>query len=99
MFPLWLKVGYTIFIGMLVPIYWRQYGPANFLWFSDVALIGALAALWFESPLLASTMVVSAFLVELAWGADFFARLFSGANLFGLSSYMFAAKIKTAIRA
>lgn len=38
MIPIWLKLAYTLFVCALVPIYWRQYGPANFLWFSDVAL-------------------------------------------------------------
>jgi len=37
--PLGLKVVYTLFVCALVPIYWREYGPANFLWFSDIALL------------------------------------------------------------
>ena len=32
--PLLLKLGYTLFVAGLVPIYLRHYGPANFLWFS-----------------------------------------------------------------
>src|SRR5437763_306427 len=31
--PLWLKLAYTAFMGLLVPIYWRNYGPTNFLYF------------------------------------------------------------------
>jgi len=37
--PLGLKIIYTLFVCALVPVYWRQYGPANFLWFSDIALL------------------------------------------------------------
>lgn len=33
MIPIWLKIAYTLFVCMLVPIYWRQYGPVNFLCF------------------------------------------------------------------
>src|SRR5439155_6555896 len=54
-----LKIGYTLFVCVVVPIYWRQYGPANFLWFSDIALLAMVPALWLENALLASTMAVS----------------------------------------
>src|SRR5260370_33967266 len=57
--PLLLKLVVTMFVAVLVPIYWRYYGPGNFLWFSDLALFLTLAALWLESPLLASTQAVS----------------------------------------
>ena len=52
--PLWIKLGYTVFVGVLVPVYLRHYGPANFLWFSDIALFMLVAALWWENRLLAS---------------------------------------------
>jgi hypothetical protein len=42
--PLWIKIAYTLFVCVLVPIYVRHYGWANFLWFSDVALL-ALAVI------------------------------------------------------
>ena len=37
--PLWIKIAYTLFVCVLVPFYLRFYGPMNFLWFSDVALL------------------------------------------------------------
>ena len=33
--PLWLKVFHALFLGVLVPVCWRCYGPANFLWFRE----------------------------------------------------------------
>ena len=51
--PLSVCVPYTLFVCILVPVYWRYYGPANFLWFSDLALLIGLAALWLESVELA----------------------------------------------
>jgi hypothetical protein len=30
--PLWLKIAYTLFVCVIVPVYWRHYGAANFLW-------------------------------------------------------------------
>lgn len=99
MIPLWLKITYTLYVCVLVPIYWRQYGAANFLWFSDIALFVVLLALWLESGFLASMMAIAVVLLELAWNIDFFVRLTTGANLIGLSDYMFDAKINLAIRA
>ena len=54
-----IKVGYTLFLVILVPVYWAHYGPKNFLWFSDIALLTTGAALWLESPLLASMMMLA----------------------------------------
>ena len=86
--PLWLKLGYTGFLAVLVPIYWRDYGPSNFLYFCDVALFFTLAALWFESSLLASTALVGIFLTQTLWVVDFFFEL-AGGHLTELTHYMF----------
>ena len=93
MIPLWLKITYTLFVCALVPIYWRQYGPANFLWFSDIALLALVPALWLESPLLVSMMALAIVLPELAWNIDYFFRLATGVSLIGLTNYMFDASI------
>ena len=98
MISLGLKVGYTLFVCALVPIYWRQYGPANFLWFSDIALLALVPALWLENALLASMMAVSIVFFEAIWNIDFFARLAAGKSLIGLSAYMFDPKIPLFIR-
>lgn len=98
MIPIWLKVAYTLFVCVIVPIYWRQYGPANFLWFSDIALLVMVPALWFESPLLISMMALAVVLPELAWNIDFFVRLATGVSLIGLTNYMFDASIPAFIR-
>jgi hypothetical protein len=87
--PLWIKVAYTLFICILVPVYLRHYGPANFLWFSDLALLTTTAALWLESRFLASMMALAVLLPELAWNLDFFGRLVRRRSLLGLADYMF----------
>src|SRR2546422_10954932 len=86
-----LKTLYTLSVCALIPIYWRYYGPANFLWFSDLALLLTVATLWLESPLLASMQAVSVVLLELLWITDFVTRLASGIQLIGLADYMFKA--------
>jgi hypothetical protein len=87
--PLPLKIGYTLFLCVLVPVYWVSWGPRNFLWFSDIALLTTAVALWLESSLLASMMTLAIALPELAWNVDFFGRLLTGRDLVGLSGYMF----------
>ena len=88
MIPISLKIAYTLFVCLLVPIYWRQYGLVNFLWFSDIALLVLVPALWLESPLLISMMALAVVLPELAWNVDYFFRLATGVSLIGLTSYM-----------
>jgi hypothetical protein len=97
--PLWLKISYTLFICILVPVYLKQYGPGNFLWFSDLALFVTAAALWLESSLLASMMAVSVIVLESVWIIDFLIGLIAGSSLIGLSAYMFDSKIPLSIRA
>lgn len=94
-----LKIAYTLFLAVLVPAYWAHYGPRNFLWFSDIALLGAGAALWLESPLLASMMMLAVLLPECAWNVDFFGRLLTGHRMFGMSAYMFERERPRFIRA
>lgn len=79
--PLWLKIGWTLFALVLIPVYWKHYGPANFLWFSDIALFAMIIALWLENALLASMMLLAIALPELAWSGDFFAALLTALML------------------
>jgi hypothetical protein len=97
--PLPLKIGYTLFLCVLVPVYWLHWGPRNFLWFSDIALLTTAVALWLESALLASMMTLAIGLPELAWNVDFFGRLISGRQLLGLSGYMFDRGKPSGLRA
>ena len=90
---------YTLFLCVLIPVYGTHYGPLNFLWFSDIALLATGVALWLESSLLASMMALAVLLPELAWNVGFFARLIFGLNLGGLSHYMFDPRIPLYLRA
>jgi hypothetical protein len=97
--PLWIKILYTLFLCVLVPVYWIHWGPRNFLWFSDIALLATAIALWLESALLASMMTLAIALPELAWNADFFGRLVTGRHVLGLSDYMFDGRKPLFLRA
>ena len=99
MFPLWLKLAYTLMVAVIVPVYLVHYGPANFLWFSDIALIVTGIALWQESRLLASMMAVAVLLPEALWNVSFFSRLLLRVRVTGLADYMFDRAIPRWIRA
>jgi hypothetical protein len=90
--PLALKLAHTAYVTVVIPAYWRHYGFGNFLWFSDLALIGMVPALWWEDRRLTSTLALSALLPEAPWNIGYFTRLFTGRELFGLSHYMFDPK-------
>ena len=89
MIALWVKAAYTAMAALVVSVYCVAYKPANFLWFSDIALIGLVPALWLENSLLASMMALAVLLPEILWNIGFFSRLIFGVSLFGLSDYMF----------
>jgi len=86
--PLWLKLAYTAFMMVLVPVYLANYGPTNFFYFCDVALLLTLVAVWRESALLASVAAVGILLPQLLWVVDFGAHLV-GFKLTGMTDYMF----------
>jgi hypothetical protein len=89
----------TLFLVIVIPIYWKTYGWQNFLWFSDVGLFITTAALWLQSPLLISIVALTILPVELLWNVDFLVQLVSSRQLTGLSSYMFDSKYSLFIRA
>jgi hypothetical protein len=87
--PMPVKLAYTALVAVVTPVYVVEHGLANFLWFSDIALLVTLVALWRESRLLASMMAVGTLAFELMWNLDYVARLVTGAHLTGITRYMF----------
>ena len=83
------KIAYTAFVLLVVAIWWRHYSWRNFLWFSDIAFIGAVPALWLQSSALASVLAVAVLVPEILWNVDFVARLALRRRITGLTDYMF----------
>ena len=52
--PMTFKRLYTAFMLVLIPYYWREYTPWNFLYFCDAALILTFIGVWTENALLVS---------------------------------------------
>ena len=86
--PLAAKVAGTAFLAVMVPVYLHTYGPTNFLWFCDAALILTVAGMWLESSLLISMCAVGILLPQCLWLADFGSHLL-GFHFLNLTSYMF----------
>ena len=86
--PTALKLGYSAFTAVLVPCYWVLYGPSNFLYFCDIALLLTLVAVWTEKPLWASMSAVGIFIPQALWMVDFLSTAL-GHPLLGLTDYMF----------
>ncbi|MGL9622494.1 hypothetical protein QRQ56_31445 [Bradyrhizobium sp. U531] len=89
--PLWVKIAFSAFMAVLVPVYVYWYGPTNFLYFCDVSLILTLIGIWTESALLISMCGVGLLLPQAFWVLDFVAR-FSGYSLVGMTDYMFVSE-------
>jgi hypothetical protein len=90
--PLWVKLVYTGFVAVLVPYYWHTYGPTNFLYFCDAALLMTLVALWRESAIWASMPALGILLPQTLWAVDFISGCL-GWQLTGMTNYMFSSTI------
>ena len=86
--PIGLKIAYTAFMAVLIPVYLYDYGPTNFLYFCDVALLLTLIAIWPENSLLISACTVGILVPQAVWVVDFLVRT-TGYSLTGMTDYMF----------
>jgi hypothetical protein len=96
--PLWIKLLYSVFVVFLVPFYWITYGPWNFLYFCDVALLVTAAAIWIESPLLISMQAVAIVAPQTLWVVDLLCRVVAGVELTDVTRYMLDANIPLYLR-
>ena len=96
--PLWLKIGWTLWLIVWTPLYWHEYGAQNFLYFCDLGnfLIGA--ALWMESRLIFSWQAVGLMIFQGLYAIDLLTALISGRHAIGGTEYMFDPAIPLLIR-
>jgi len=96
--PMWLKIGWTIWVIVWAPIYWRQYGPANFLFFCDLGNILIIVGLWLESSLIFSWQAVSLLLFQTLYTIDLAGAVLTERHVIGGTEYMFDSKLPLFIR-
>ena len=85
---LWVKIPFTAFCAVMIPTYLVHYGPTNFIYFCDEAILLTLVGLWLESPLLLSLPAVGILAPQLLWIIDFAATAL-GYPITGMTAYMF----------
>jgi len=93
------RVLFAVLVAVVVPIYFVKYGPANFLWFSDIGLLGICLALWLEQPLLGSMMALAVLLPETLWLVSFVTGAITKERaVTTLAAYMFDTRLSVSMR-
>jgi hypothetical protein len=96
--PLWTKVLWTVCVIAWIPLYWRQYGPQNFLFFCDLGNLFITAGLWMESALIFSWQASGLLLFQTLFIIDLAGTFLSGRHWIGGTEYMFDPHLPLSIR-
>jgi hypothetical protein len=96
--PLWLKIAWTIWLIVWAPLYGKQYGAQNFLFFCDLGNVFLGIALWLESPLIFSWQACALLLFQSLYIIDLAGAQLMGRHLIGGTEYMFDPGVPRAIR-
>ena len=96
--PLWLKILWTAWLIAWAPIYWRQYGPQNFLFFCDLGNLLIGLGLWLESPLIFSWQACGLLFFQILYTIDFAFALLTKRHIIGGTEYMFDPAIPLYVR-
>jgi len=96
--PLWLKIGWTLWLAVWAPLYLRQYGAQNFLYFCDLGNVLIGIGLWLESPLIFSWAACGLLIFQTLYTIDLGGALLSGRHVVGGTEYMFDPHLPLIIR-
>ncbi len=96
--PLWLKIAWTVWLVVWAPVYWRQYGAQNFLFFCDIGNVLIGVGLWMEGPLLFSWAASGLLLFQTLYAIDLAGALALGRHVVGGTEYMFDPGLPLLIR-
>ena len=96
--PIWLKLTWTVWVLAWAPLYWRQYGPQNFLYFCDLGNLLILAGLWLESALIFSWQASGLLIFQTIFSIDLVGALLTGTHITGGTEYMFDVHVPLFMR-
>jgi hypothetical protein len=96
--PLCIKLLWTACVIAWIPLYWRQYGAQNFLFFCDLGNFFIVAGLWLESPLIFSWQASGLLLFQTLFTVDLVSALVSRRHLIGGTEFMFDPHVPLPIR-
>jgi hypothetical protein len=96
--PLSIKVAWSVGVAVWVPVYWKQYGTQNFLYFCDLGNLFVLAALWLESRLLFSWQAAGLLVFQTLYILDLGGALLTGRHFIGGTEYLFDPHLSLFVR-
>jgi hypothetical protein len=96
--PTWLKIAWALWLGIWAPIYWRQYGPQNFLYFCDIGNVLIGIGLWLESTLIFSWAACGLLLIQTLYTIDLAGAVLLRRHFIGGTEYMFDPGLPLFIR-
>lgn len=86
---MWARWGSLVWLAFWVPVYWHYWGPHNFVYLCDIAVILGCIGIWTNNALLISSQAVSSLLVDAMWAVDAGWRSAFGQHIFGGTEYLF----------
>lgn len=96
--PLWLKIAWTLWLAVWAPVYWRQYGAQNFLYFCDLGNFLIAFGLWLESRRIISWQAVGLLVFQTIYVLDLLGAFLFRKHFVGGTEYMFDPSIALWIR-
>jgi hypothetical protein len=96
--PLWLKIAWTAWLLVWAPVYWKQYGAQNFLYFCDLGNLLIALGLWLESRLILSWQAVGLLVFQSLYALDLIGAFVFGRHAIGGTEYMFDPAIPLLVR-
>src|SRR5271165_3883137 len=96
--PLSIKLLWTACVIAWIPLYWRQYGLQNFLFFCDLGNLLITVGLWMEGPLIFSWQATGLLFFQTLYTIDLAGALVSGRHLIGGTEFMFDSRVPLWIR-
>lgn len=88
-FPAWVRWGALAWLVFWFVTYWRVWGPHNFAYLCDIAVILTCIGLWANNALLISSQAVSSLIVDTMWAVDAAGKAILGRHIFGGTEYLF----------
>lgn len=96
--PRGLKIAFTAWMLLWVPVYWVSYGPVNFLWLCGTANFLLLYGILTDNALVISSQAVGVLLVQVLWTVDVASTALTGFHPIGGTEYMFDASVSIWLR-
>jgi hypothetical protein len=96
--PLALKIVWTAWVLLWAPVYFRQYGAQNFLYFCDIGNLLIAVGLWAESRLILSWQAVALLVFQSLYAIDLIGAFVFRHHFIGGTEYMFDPAIPVLVR-